>query len=145
MLDSRFPSLERLKNWRSASKNAMWCAAQVESRTGTNAIVNVDSGRVIFRFGEESLGGPFGVNIRDMDRWTTGDVDSAVHLINYQRNAGRNEHDRELARQEKAEKDEKQKGIDQACEDARPDALSHAAYLSRERRGTQKVISTGPA
>lgn len=145
MLDSRFPTVERFDRWRGSSARTRSFASEVASRTGTNAIVNVVTGRVVFRFGESGLGGPFAVCVRDMERWTSGDVDAAVHVINYQRNAGRTERDRELARQAKAERYENEKSVEQVCEDARPDALDHAAYLRRSRRGTRKTISVGPA
>ena len=138
--DNRFPSLELFHSWRGSSRHVRNCVEEVERRTGTGAIINVDSGRIIFRYGEK-LGGPFAVQMENVERWNGGDVDAAVHVIQYAKNADRYEKDKVVERQEKDEKEGEAKKLQSVCDDAKPDVLDHVAHIDKARRGVAKVIS----
>lgn len=139
MLDSRFPFVRRFSEV-TASPRLRASVREIERRTGTNAIVNTEAGRVIFRYGD-TMGGPFARSMAEMERWDGGDVDTAVHIIQYAKNAGRDAKDRVVAEQEREKVYEDQAAMQKVCEDARPDARSHAAFLDRKRRGTASVTA----
>ncbi len=139
-MDNRFPYLERFSNYRGASKHAQACVTSVEERTGTSAIINMQSGRIIFRYGD-NIGGPLGVPLEHVEHWTGGDVDAAVHTICYAKNASRDEKDKVVSQQDKESKEGEAKQLQSVCDNARPDVVDHAAHLDRARRGTEKVTS----
>jgi hypothetical protein len=113
---------------------------EVEARTGTNAIVDTGSGRVVFRYGE-SAGGPFSERLDTIRRWHSGDVDDAVYMIQIAKNMSREQKNAVLDREATATKKEDEAALRNVCEEARPDVRNHAAFLDRKRRGVQKVYS----
>lgn len=142
MFDNRFPTIEKFSLYRMASAQARTHVNEVERRTGTNAIINTVGDRVVFRFGEKAMGGPFAEQLDRISKWTGGDIDNAVRLINYAKNMTRNEKDAVLAKDDKTEKDNRANDLEKVCEDAKPDVEDHLGHLDRKRRGTQKVISS---
>jgi len=139
MMDNRFPFVCRFMEV-STSPSVRGYVHEIERRTGTNAIVNVVAGRVIFRYGDK-MGGPFAAQLKDMERWNGGDVDAAVHVIQYAKNADRDDKDKVVSEQEDEKKYQEQAAAQKVCDDARPDVRSHAAFLDRKRRGTAKVTA----
>lgn len=135
-----FPFLERYSNYRDDNRHVRACVEEVERRTGTEAIINLDSGRLIFRYGDR-LGGPFAIGREEVMRWNGGDVDAAVHVIQYAKNEKPEGKDRVVDRQNKDAKEGEAKQLQSVCDDAKPDVVDHAAHLDRARRGTEKVTS----
>jgi hypothetical protein len=147
MMDRRFPFLERFAQYQGADSATRRKVAEVESRTGTNAIIHTKSGRITFRYGD-SLGGPLGVSIQEVQRWPLAfdpenpdraiSVDDAVRYIQMGK-LSRAEKDAMAARAENNEKSEQRSFEDRVLESVTPVALDYVAHNDRARRGVQKV------
>lgn len=139
MFDNRFPLLERFSAYKGASSHARRCVAEVERRTGTNAIINTRGGRVTFRYGE-NLGGPMGAQLDTISRWSGGDVDDIVRLIQMGKMSRANKD--AIDKDNKArEASEKRSHEERVFDHATPAALDYVAHNDRARRGVQKVTA----
>lgn len=144
MLDSRYPMLFRVFEAPNLAPDvrtkAQMFVAKVMARVpGAKGVYNAESKRLYFYFKDPS-GGPLTVPIIGEDAWPLDqrDEDDCVSILNLslvpweERDKARKAREAEEAK-DKVQAEEKKKA------ERRPGIQDHASFLSRKRRGVQKV------
>ena len=126
-----------------AARIARW-AGQIASRTGLKPFYNANLGNVLFAVGMEPFGGPITVpvfqnhRVRDVP---SHEIDDMVMLAARAR-MSRSQKDKVLSRNKQLGEWQKADKIESTLAERRPDAVSYAGFLDRERRGVSKKVVT---
>lgn len=116
-------------------------ASQIASRTGLKPFYNASLGNVLFAVGSEPFGGPITVPVFQNHRVRevpSHEIDDMVRLAARGR-MSRAQKDKVLSRNKQLGEWERNDKIEAKLAERRPDAVSYAGFLDRERRGVQKV------
>ena len=118
-------------------------ANHVGSRTQTRCFFNCLTGKLLFVYGTEPVGGPLSISFKpigqDAINYDTGRLEAMVEYIRLGRMSPE-EKDRIAKQNERAEQQEREALGQKFRDDVRSDVLGYAAFLDQRRRGTQKLI-----
>lgn len=147
LYDSRYPHLVPVDGRplgglsHSDKQDAERIARAVAVPTGTKCFYNIITGKLLFVYGQEPVGGPLQIPFRGASGHRNYDGAGLTAMVEYIRlgKMSPTEKDRIAKQNEAAERQEKERLGQQFRDDVRPDVLAHAKFLSERRRGTQKV------
>jgi len=111
-------------------------ADSVGRRTGVKMCYNERTGGLFCYYGDTPDHGP--CEIPEKFNLNGTDVDDTVRMLQYGHRS-REEKDRQLEAQERAEKVKVENDRQQYIEDSRPGVIEKASFLERKRRGVNKV------
>jgi hypothetical protein len=146
--DIRYPWLHRLHAAPILSscerREAQRIAKRLHDNTGLSCAFNVRTGDLFFYY-RSPHGGPFAMPYYDSvtkscRRYTDAEIGDYIKLAKYGQMSVQ-EKEAIAERNKKIEKDNERKFIEKHTEERAPSVKDYAGFLSKKRRGTQKVMS----